>query len=102
MEILTFSEFQTDLHTLARELTNNINDENWLRFVYLAPLVLFDDIILRRITELSSRAEIAGGNTRERRLAIAHLAQLAHIAVAQRHAALGEAILARCLEAVGP
>ena len=96
--------FQDSLRTMASELTNIITESNWLRFAYLAQLIRYEEGILTRITELTRKAELTSGNNDEKRTAIAaiaHMAEIAYLATAQRHAALAEAILARCLEAVG-
>ena len=94
--------FQNSLHTMADALTSSINDPNWIRFVYLSSLISYDRVILERITELSRGAEIASVDNNERKTSIFHIAQVAYIAAAQRYAPLAEAILARCLETVGP
>ena len=94
--------FQNTLHTMAVELTTNITDPNWISFVYLGSLIRYDEEILDRVTELTRRAEFPGANKKERQTAIFQVAQVAYLATAQRHSALAEAILARCLEGVGP
>ena len=94
--------FQSELCAMIDTLPTDIADDRWMNFVYLASLIRYDGAILARMTELMSKAELASVNVIDKRRAIVHIAQLAYLATAQRHAALAEAILVRCLEAVGP
>jgi len=90
-------EFRSDLHERASELTPVMNDSNWLRFAHLSRAVRLESDILTRMTDLVATAEL-GTTEAERRAALGHLAAVGYIAVAQRHAPLADAILARCIQ----
>jgi hypothetical protein len=93
-------QFRSDLHERACELTSVMDDSNWLWFAHLSRAVRFESDILTRMTDLVATAEL-GTNEAERRAGLGHLAAVGYIAVAQRHAPLADAILARCVQFSG-
>jgi hypothetical protein len=93
-------DFQSSLRLLSEQLTTSIVDQNWVRFVYLGPLILFDSVILDGMVELIKKAEIVDSDGESRETAIVHMAHIAYFATAQRCAALSEAILDRALQIV--
>ena len=96
-----FDEFKADLRRRADELTSEIDDPNWLVFLHLSRLFAFDDHILERITKLVPSTKL-GANDDERRAALSHMGRLSYVALAQRNAPLADAILTRCVQAIGP
>jgi hypothetical protein len=93
-------QFCAGLNERASELTAVLNDPNWLRFAHLSRAMCFEPGILARMTDLIATADL-GTSEAERQAAFAHLAAVAYIAVAQRSAALADAILARCVHSAG-
>jgi hypothetical protein len=96
-----FDEFKGDLRRRAGALTSEIDDPNWLVFLHLSRIFGFDDHILERITKLVPSTKL-GANGEERRDALSHLARLSYVAFAQRNVPLADAILTRCVQAIGP
>lgn len=92
---------QTGLRDRANELTSNLDDPNWIRFIHLARMIQYDNLILARITELAGKAAVPSSTIDERHAAIARIAEIGYIAVAQRHVPLSDALLGRCLETAG-
>ena len=94
------TEFADQLQCRARRLTSAVDDKNWTEFIYLSRLLLFSDDILAHITTLVASMTF-GDSADERLAALIHFDQLSYLALAQRHVALAEAILTRCLEEIG-
>ena len=94
------TEFADQLQCRARRLTSAVDDKNWTEFIYLSRLLLFSDDILAHITKLVASMTF-GESADERLAALVHFDQLSYLALAQRHVALAEAILTRCLEEIG-
>jgi hypothetical protein len=93
-------QFRANLDERASELTPVMDDSNWLRFAHLSRAVRFESDILTRMTDLVATAEL-GTSEAELRTGLGHLAAVGYIAVAQRHAPLADAILARCVQSGG-
>jgi hypothetical protein len=96
-----FEEFKADLRRRVDELTSEIDDQNWLVFLHLSRLFVFGDHILERITKLVPSTKL-GANGDDRRSALNHMGRLSYIALAQRNISLADAILTRCVQAIGP
>jgi hypothetical protein len=94
------TEFADQLQYRARRLTSAVDDDNRTEFIYLSRLFLFSDDILAHITKLVASMTF-GDSADERLAALIHFDQLSYLALAQRHVALAEAILTRCLEEIG-
>lgn len=93
-------QFRANLNERASELTPVMDDSNWLRFAHLSRAVRFESNILTRMTDLVATAEL-GTSEAELRTGLGHLAAVGYITVAQRHAPLADAILARCIQSGG-
>jgi hypothetical protein len=96
-----FDEFKADLRRRAEELTSDINDHNWLWFVHLSRLFSFNDHIVGCILKLIPSTKF-GVSDDDRRAALIHMLNLSYLALAQRNVSIAEAILGRCLQAIGP
>jgi len=96
-----FDEFKADLRQRAAELTSEIGDHNWLVFVHLSRLFRFDDYIVGCILRLIPSTKF-GVSDDDRRAALTLMLQLSYLALAQRNVSIAEAILRRCLQAIGP
>jgi hypothetical protein len=94
-------EFKADLRRRADELTSEVDNQNWLVFLHLSRLLVFDDHILERITKLVPSTTL-GANEDDRRSALNHMVRLSYVALAQRNISLADAILTRCVQAIGP
>ena len=93
-------EFQADLQQRADELTNEFDDDNLIRFLYLSHLVLFNEHILHQLTNLVAGMRF-GTSEDDRWAALDHLGRLSYVALAQRNVRLADAILMRCLQGIG-
>ena len=82
-------------------MTSEIDGPNWLVFLHLSRIFGFDDHMLERITKLVPSTKL-GANDEERRDALSHMARLSYVALAQRNVPLADAILTRCVQAIGP
>jgi hypothetical protein len=94
-------EFKADLQRRADELTSDVDDSNWLVFFHLSRIIRFGDHILDQITKLVASTKF-GSSEESRRAALVHMIELSYVAVSQRSVQLAEAILARCLQGIGP
>jgi hypothetical protein len=70
-------------------------------FLHLSRLFVFDDHILERITKLVPSTKL-GANDDDRQSALNHMGRLSYVALAQRKISLADAILTRCVQAIGP
>ena len=85
----------------ADKLRSDVDDRNWLVFFHLSPLCRFGDHILDQITKLVAAIQF-GSSDEQRRAALVHMVELSYVALSQRSIQLANAILTRCLQAIGP